>query len=165
MVFIAMIKVCLRVTIRRVIASDTTGAINSFLFFLPIRTLLVSPLFYELYFSPGALLRCPSACRAAAHRAHQESLTELLFQCIISNPSCKIFSILPPSSIGLYELRKQRKFAQDSKISEIFHYQELERSSLLTKEHFCLVDRCLIIIVKRRNSVFTAVFLHKAQSI
>ena len=65
-VFIAIIKVCLRVTIVRMIANDTTGTIN--LFFLPSRTLVVNQSFFELYFSQGPLLRHPSACRAEAHQ-------------------------------------------------------------------------------------------------
>ena len=45
-------------------------------------------------------------------RAHEESLTEKVFQSIISNPPCKIFSLLPPSSNRSYELRKQRRLDQ-----------------------------------------------------
>lgn len=45
-------------------------------------------------------------------RAHQESLTEKLIQAILRNPSCKIFSLLLPSSNTSYELRKQKRFAQ-----------------------------------------------------
>ena len=65
-IFIAIIKVFLRVTIRRVIANDTTGTIN--LLFLPSRTLVVNQSFFELYFSQGPLLGNPSACRAEAHQ-------------------------------------------------------------------------------------------------
>lgn len=89
------------------IANDTTGKINPF-YLEPMGTLLVNPLFYELSFSHGALLRCPSACRAGPHQVPPGEL----FQSIISSPSCKIFGILPPSSNGLYQLRKQRSFAQ-----------------------------------------------------
>ena len=60
-----------------------------------------------------------------------------LFQFItINNPSCMFFSIPPPSSNDSYELRKERRFAQP--IWEIFHYSDLERSSLFRSRYLSL---------------------------
>lgn len=37
---------------------------------------------------------------------------ELNRKAVLKNPSCKIFTLLPPSSNTSYELRKQKRFAQ-----------------------------------------------------
>ena len=45
-------------------------------------------------------------------RAHQENLTEHMFQSIVNDPRSKITRLLPPSDSISYELRRQRRFAR-----------------------------------------------------
>ena len=44
-------------------------------------------------------------------RAHQEKLTEHLFNSIVNDPRSKITSLLPPAVSISHELRRQRRFA------------------------------------------------------